>query len=799
MTRSYCFSDFRLDPATRELHRGDAPVPVPPRAFDCIVYLVEQRERAVGRDELIAAVWGKTDVSDGLLGQAILAARRALEDTGKEQQFIRTVIRFGYHWIAAVDVIEATPLEPATADSAYAVSLPVPPSDSAAADASPQLAAASRPASRGLQRTAFVGIVAIALGLCAWLAVHSWRHADVVPAPLAASTHSRIVLVLPVTLSAGDGYAWVRLGLMDLIAERLRAAGLAVVPSDNVVALTSHGSDGATTADAAMLAQATGATLVIAAQAEAIAQQWRISLRSAYGEPHVLAVGEAVDVLTAARIATDRLARQLGHAPAADQGATVDPPELANLLQQVEAAILGDRLDNARALLAGISPAQRELPQVRLRLAQIDYQAGDFKAAEAGLAAVAQAVPAEQDPVLRARALVDLGVIAAMRDDTPPALRRFDEAIALLRDAHAPDVLGKALSARGNVEGVQGRYDATLRDFAEARAAFENAGSPLALAVLDSNLGALDMHRFRYAEAVPVFERAAQRFATFGVHAAELNALTAVAELKLALLDPHAARALEPRLHELIAQVADPARQRYGELTCAQILLANGRLQAATSSLNSILAAAKQADDRAAIARAHALKAGLALALGDARAAAEEAAAALQRYAAADDAHERARAFGIHVSALLADGQSAAATSSLSGLSRFAAHDGGAPARLYADLAGAEMASEPAAKIKAYELALADADALRIPIDLREVVQSYVGWLVRSGDLARAGAVAERIAAWVASDYESALLLLRVHHALGDENLWRGALARARVLAGERAIPAELLAPPASR
>jgi hypothetical protein len=44
--------------------------------------------------------------------------------------------------------------------------------------------------------------------------------------------------VLPVAISAGTGYDWVRLGLMDLIGARLRAAGLAVVPSDNVVALT---------------------------------------------------------------------------------------------------------------------------------------------------------------------------------------------------------------------------------------------------------------------------------------------------------------------------------------------------------------------------------------------------------------------------------------------------------------------------------------------------------------------------------------------------------------------------------
>lgn len=105
MARFYRFEGFRLDPATRELWRGDAPVAVPPRAFNCIVYLVEHRQRAVGRDELIAAVWGKTEITDGMLGQTVLAARRAFDDTGREQHFIRTVVRLGYHWVAATEAV----------------------------------------------------------------------------------------------------------------------------------------------------------------------------------------------------------------------------------------------------------------------------------------------------------------------------------------------------------------------------------------------------------------------------------------------------------------------------------------------------------------------------------------------------------------------------------------------------------------------------------------------------------------------------------------------------------------------
>ena len=77
----------------------------------------------------------------------------------------------------------------------------------------------------------------------------------------------------------------------------------------------------------------------------------------------------------------------------------------------------------------------------------------------------------------------------------------------------ATDALGRALNGRANINGLENHFDASLRDFAEARAAFESAGNLLALAVLDSNLAAMDMHRFRFAEAEPAFRRAADRFA----------------------------------------------------------------------------------------------------------------------------------------------------------------------------------------------------------------------------------------------------------------------------------------------
>lgn len=106
-TPTYLFGGFRLDPGKRQLWRGDEELALQRKVFDCILYLVEHRERAVGRDELIAAVWGDIHLTDNALGRAIALARRALDDTGETQRFIKTVQGFGYLWVATLEVAAA--------------------------------------------------------------------------------------------------------------------------------------------------------------------------------------------------------------------------------------------------------------------------------------------------------------------------------------------------------------------------------------------------------------------------------------------------------------------------------------------------------------------------------------------------------------------------------------------------------------------------------------------------------------------------------------------------------------------
>jgi adenylate cyclase len=98
----YSFEDYALSTDRRELRHGDDLVPISPKAFDLLAYIIRNRQRVVGRDDLISSIWHGRIVSESALTTCINAARHAIADSGEEQRLIKTLARKGIRFVGAV-------------------------------------------------------------------------------------------------------------------------------------------------------------------------------------------------------------------------------------------------------------------------------------------------------------------------------------------------------------------------------------------------------------------------------------------------------------------------------------------------------------------------------------------------------------------------------------------------------------------------------------------------------------------------------------------------------------------------
>ncbi len=101
------FEDFVLAPHRRELNHHGAVVALEPQVFDLLVHLVRHRDRVVGKDELVGAVWAGRVVSDSTIESRISLLRKALGDDGQHQRLVRTYPRKGLRFVGAVREDEA--------------------------------------------------------------------------------------------------------------------------------------------------------------------------------------------------------------------------------------------------------------------------------------------------------------------------------------------------------------------------------------------------------------------------------------------------------------------------------------------------------------------------------------------------------------------------------------------------------------------------------------------------------------------------------------------------------------------
>jgi TolB-like protein/DNA-binding winged helix-turn-helix (wHTH) protein len=99
---TFSFRDFELDPLERRLLRAGESIALTPKVFDTLVFLVERAGRLVSKEELIQGVWPRGFVDESNLTKHIWLIRRALGEADQSAEFIETVPKIGYRFVAPV-------------------------------------------------------------------------------------------------------------------------------------------------------------------------------------------------------------------------------------------------------------------------------------------------------------------------------------------------------------------------------------------------------------------------------------------------------------------------------------------------------------------------------------------------------------------------------------------------------------------------------------------------------------------------------------------------------------------------
>ena len=196
MNNLYRFGQFALDSRKRTVSRADSPISLTPKAFDVLLFLVQNPNRLVTKEELLQAVWGDTFVEEGNLTQYISHLRKALGDNPEDTRLIVTIARKGYQFTADVTVAE-------TADTAIQAAVQVSTAESSLADTQPALRSpADEPvprAPKNWRKAAFVGASAFILVVV--VGYMSWRQFRAITPP---KSEKIMLAVLPFENLTGD-------------------------------------------------------------------------------------------------------------------------------------------------------------------------------------------------------------------------------------------------------------------------------------------------------------------------------------------------------------------------------------------------------------------------------------------------------------------------------------------------------------------------------------------------------------------------------------------------------------------
>jgi DNA-binding winged helix-turn-helix (wHTH) protein len=117
----YDYGPFRLDPAEHRLTREGIPVALAPKAFELLLFLVQNPGRLLTKDQIMQAVWPNSFVEEANLTVSISLLRKVMGEKEGNLRYIETVPKKGYRFIASVREVQCGPASLAASSSGVSI------------------------------------------------------------------------------------------------------------------------------------------------------------------------------------------------------------------------------------------------------------------------------------------------------------------------------------------------------------------------------------------------------------------------------------------------------------------------------------------------------------------------------------------------------------------------------------------------------------------------------------------------------------------------------------------------------
>lgn len=513
------FGSYELNPARRELRRLDERIEIEPRAFDLLTFLIQNRDRAVDKNELQDVIWPAMIVTETALTRAVMKARKAVGDDANRQKMIRTIHGHGYRFVAKVATEDTVPAAPSVKDQ------PVQSSGTAT----------SKQPIPAMPYIRAITMVAIALAIVAGL---SW----VLLRPALNQGDGIRLAVLPLQDNTDNlDLAWSRFGLMSYANELISNDGsIEVVAAGSIIGLAENFSWNGQLEDPVnqqlldKLKRIYAATHVLAMELESEQGALRMNyslllpdgnlrmgtmvgdrgIELAYGVVQAVYgtvlrkshLGGAIPLVSKDTFNNEAFARGMdlslqGRCSEAVQFYRVIIEQESSLFEpRFELAaclrILGQQ-DDAELLLTALLDEQkplgdsRHLAETLMTLGVLYNRTGRLGLAEASHNEALEVSRKIGDHVLNARILQNLSIVFKNRNELDEAARLLDLAVLEYQDAGVEILPGQVYSGRANLRMARGELVEADIELDKALKAFRAIGDRRGEAMMLNNTGYL--------------------------------------------------------------------------------------------------------------------------------------------------------------------------------------------------------------------------------------------------------------------------------------------------------------------